>query len=173
VKDKATLEWLPQDTILFSGCQIKTTTKVSLERNSRFVGWEIICLGRPASGEKFEQGHCRQNFEIWRESQPLLIERTVLEGGSEVLSARWGLAGYTVMGVMVVSNANKEILELARQVETKSPVLFSATLMGELLVCRILGQQGMQVRDHYIEVWKQIRKAVLDVEACPPRIWNT
>lgn len=173
VSNHAVLEWLPQDTILFRGCNIKTKTKIELDAKAECIAWEILCLGRPASQEDFIEGCCRQQFEVWRENQPLLIERSLLEGGSEVLKATWGMANYTVLGVMVISNANKEVLNLSRQVISGSSLLASSTLIGELLVCRVLGHQGMQARDHFIKIWKQIRKAALGLNACAPRIWNT
>ena len=173
VDNNAILEWLPQDTILFSGSRVRTKTQITLKQDSHFIGWEIICLGRPASGESFSDGFCRQSFELWRENSPLLIERTKFEGGSNVLNAAWGMASYTSVGIMVVTNANKETLSLARQVMAEEKNLYSATLMGELLVCRMLGHQGMQLREHFTNIWMQIRKQVIGKKATVPRIWNT
>ncbi|MEZ5578965.1 MAG: urease accessory protein UreD [Candidatus Competibacteraceae bacterium] len=38
--------------------------RIDLQGDARFLGWEILCLGRPAAGERFEFGECRQNFRI-------------------------------------------------------------------------------------------------------------
>ena len=177
VGDGAVLEWLPQDTILFSGCRAKSQTRINLQTDARFIGWEIVCLGRPASGEHYVQGFFRQSFELTRDGKPLLIERARLEGDSPVLHAGWGMANYTVMGLMVVSNANKQMLELVRQqnpeLDQACACLHSVTLIGELLVCRVLGHQGIEVRDHFIRIWESIRQAALGKPATAPRIWNT
>lgn len=174
VKQNGILEWMPQDTILFSGCNVELSTRVDLQTDSTFIGWEILCLGRPASGERFEKGFCRQRFEIWRENQPVLIERSLLEGNSKVLQEAWGLAGYPVLGTMVVTSADKDVLESARSsVLEDGNDLFSATLIDNVLVCRYLGRQGESARHCFIKVWKAIRPQVLGMEACLPRIWNT
>ena len=69
------LEWLPSENIIFSGAKAQIQTKVELAKNSHFTGWEILCLGRPASGEIFNQGQLDQKFEVWLEGRPLRIER--------------------------------------------------------------------------------------------------
>ncbi|OOO02312.1 MAG: Urease accessory protein UreD [Chromatiales bacterium USCg_Taylor] len=168
------LEWLPQETILFAHCQALTTTRVEVERGAAFIGWEILCLGRPASDERFDAGSCRQRIEVWREGTPLLIERARLEGGSSLLSAHWGLMGRTVVGTLVALPANHALLETAREAVVPAPGdLFSATLLGEVLVCRYLGGQGEAARRCFTSAWSAIRPHLLVRPACYPRIWST
>jgi urease accessory protein len=50
------LEWLPQENILFPGAQARLRTELDLEPGAAFIGWEVQCLGRPAIGERFETG---------------------------------------------------------------------------------------------------------------------
>ena len=102
VSDNAGLEYFPQDTILFDACEVNTSTQVTLAPSAKFAGWEILCQGRPASGEAFHHGQCRQAYELYREDQPLVIERTRLRGGSALQSARWGLADYPVTGTFLI-----------------------------------------------------------------------
>src|SRR5262245_47867081 len=59
----ATLEWLPQETIVFDGARARSRTQVHLQGTSRFLGWEILCLGRPANAERFLHGDLHQDFE--------------------------------------------------------------------------------------------------------------
>ena len=172
-KDSA-LEWFPQETILFSSCNINTKTKVNLQANAKFMGWEIICLGRPASNELFDEGHCRQCFEIWRDEQPLLLDRASLVGGNEVLTAKWGLQDYTAMGTFIIVGANKECLDLARECLVEGPDgLISVTLIDDVLVCRALAHQAEWIKNKFISVWRVLRPLILGQKACAPRIWST
>jgi len=173
VADDAILEWLPQDTILFDQSKVKTATRINLSPQARFAGWEILCLGRPASGELYSQGYCRQSFEIWRDGKPELIERCHLIGGSELLNAKWGMAAYPVTGLMVVVKANNDMLALARSVETVNNALVSITLMNDLLVCRCLVNQGIEAREYFTRVWQSIRQQWIGRPAELPRIWRT
>jgi urease accessory protein len=167
-------EWLPQETIYFNGCKVHTGTKVQLNSGARFIGWEILCLGRPASNELFNEGFCRQHFELWQDEQPLFIERALLEGMSEVLRAPWGLAGMPVTGTMLITPATPTELELVRKnVQAKGTEWFSATLINNVLVLRYLGQQGEHARQRFTQAWQCVRPAVMDKPACIPRIWNT
>lgn len=173
VANDAVLEHLPQDTILFNACKVNTTTRVTLAKTARFAGWEILCLGRPASGEGFHHGECRQAYEVYRDNRPLLIERTSLSGDSPLQSARWGLAEYPVTGTFLVSNANTELLSAAREIAAEDDALFGTTLIGEMLVCRYLGRQGLQARDYFARVWRAIRPGWIGRAVCRPRIWDT
>ena len=174
VEAGSTLEWLPQETILFSACEVNMKTIVQLEAGASFIGWEILCLGRPASDERFDRGYARQHFEIWRDNKPLMLDRSQLSGGDEVLSAAWGMQGYTVSGTMMLVNADKILLKYLRDnmPEFKNG-LFSATLINDVLVCRALAHQAEHVRFAFIDAWKVLREKVLGRDACEPRIWST
>ena len=173
VADNATLEWLPQDTILFDQSKVKTLTRIELAPQAKFIGWEILCLGRPASDELYKNGFCRQAFEIWRDEKPILIERTALIGGSDLLKAKWGMAEYSVMGLMVVVAANNDLLELARSVKSVNNGLNSVSLIGDLLVCRCLAEQGIEAREYFTRIWQALRLEWIGRPAELPRIWNT
>jgi urease accessory protein len=173
IADDGILEYLPQDTILFDASKVNTTTRIQLAARARYAGWEILCQGRPASGEKYMSGECRQAYEIYRQGQPLLIERTRLQGNSKMQSASWGLAGYAVLGTMLVTGANADLLTAARALEVDSNTLFSATLIQDVLVCRYLGWQGIEARDCFARVWQTIRPDWCGRTACWPRIWDT
>ena len=173
IADDGILEYLPQDTILFDACKVNTVTRIHLGERARFAGWEILCQGRPASSETFNSGECRQAYELYRQGTPLVIERTRLHGSSEMQAASWGLAGYAVVGTMLVSNANPELLTAARAIETDEGTLFSATLIQDVLVCRYLGSQGIEARECFARVWQTVRPGWCGRAACRPRIWDT
>src|SRR4051812_15146446 len=67
----ASLEWLPQETIVFDRARVELDTRVDLAGNATFMGWEILCLGRSVGGEPFRSGRCRQRLELWRDGRPL------------------------------------------------------------------------------------------------------
>lgn len=173
VKSGATLEWLPQDSILFSGCRVKMRTRVDLEPEAKFIGWEITCFGRAAGEQPFVDGISQQSFELSRAGKLLHIERARIVGGSEILSVRWGMANYTVNGLMVVSNADKAMLEAARACEATDTCLTAITLKGELLLVRCLAYQGIEAREYFTQVWSLIRPLLCGREASVPRVWHT
>lgn len=189
VESDCKMEWLPQETIFFSGCEANTSTIVKLEGNAQFIGWEIICLGRPASQDFFEEGYCRQQIEVWRDDKPLVIERSLLRGGDDFLSATWGMQNHIVTGTMIVSATNKMVLEKVREKISRlnkaqfdseyskngnsKSILLSSTLINDVLICRVLADQAEAARESFISIWQTLRPDTMQRPAVAPRIWYT
>ena len=83
VEAGASLEWLPQDTILYGGSRLSQETEVRVESDSRFCGWEITSMGRPASGDHYSTGEFDQGFRLYVDSLPVLMERQRWRAGAE------------------------------------------------------------------------------------------
>ncbi len=179
VEGGASLEWFPQESIVFDGAWVDSVTRVELTRDAHFMGWEITCLGRRAAQEVYTQGEYRQHFEIWRDGRPLWIERACVTGGSALLGAAWGLAGFSVTGSFVCITKNPGAVQCVRDAVAKitpsqnGDDLFSATQRDEVLICRYLGHSAEQARHYFIRAWGVLRPLVLERTACAPRIWAT
>ena len=171
------LEWLPQDTIVYEGAEVALATRVELAGDAAFLGWEMVCLGRPASGDRFTRGSCRQRFEVFRDGQPLVIERLRADGGGPLQAAAWGLGGVAVNATVVCTPAGPDDLELARAALAEAPaadtVLAAATLVDGALVVRARGADPAAVRARLERLWNTLRPCVLGRPPCPPRIWLT
>jgi urease accessory protein len=166
----ASLEWFPQETIVFQGGRVELQTRVDLADRAAFLGWELVCLGRPAAGEGFADGGCRQRFELWREGRPLCLERARLDGGGPALQARWGLAGAPVTATLLATPVVGP-LDAIRALPAED--LTSATLLGDVLVCRYLGPSAERARRHFTRVWELVRPPLLGRPSHSPRIWST
>lgn len=174
VANNAILEWLPQETIVFDHVHANMQTRVKLDSDARFIGWEITCLGRPASHLPFREGCCHQAFEIWREDKPLYLDRLRLETGSKLFQAPWGLAGLPVVGTLIAVPAGNTELETARHaLDDCASEISGVSLLDDILVCRCLALQGEHVRQDFSQVWSAIRNDLVGKAPCSPRIWRT
>jgi len=175
VSEGASLEWLPQETIIFGSAQVATKTRVELEPGASFCGWDIVCLGRAASGDHFSNGRLQQAFEIWQGARPLWIERAEFDAHQPVRHAAWGLAGRRVFGTFVCAGQNEAAVAAARAaVDTDdSRELFAVSQMRAAIVCRYLGNSTERARHVFAQAWAALRPIVLERPACPPRIWLT
>jgi urease accessory protein len=175
VADGAWLEWLPQETIAFDGAHAASTTRVELSGNAGFIGWEILCLGRPAAGEAYTRGAFTQRFGIRRDGAPLWWERNALAGGAPALNAPWGLAGRSVVATLVAVGRAPRALAGLRDLLNgdREGGEFSVSQLREVLVCRYLGDSAEQARAGFTAAWRLLRPALWEVEATPPRIWAT
>jgi len=171
--DAATFEWLPQETILFPDAYASIATRVRLSERSKFIGWEIVCYGRPASGLKYSSGRAHQDFELWLNDVPLVLDHLRLDGASDSMLARFGLAGHTVLGTMFAYPADDALLELARSVSSVANAQIACTKVDGVLVCRAIGSQADVVRRVLTNIWAQIRPQIAGRAATPPRIWST
>jgi urease accessory protein len=165
----ATVEWLPQENIFFSGCRARLTTSVHLQGQARFMGWEICAFGLPARGEKFS-GEVRQRFELFRDERPLLIES--LRVDEQVAQQRWGLGGATASATLLASPADDTHLQVARTVVGRE-VMSACTLVDGVLACRALAARSDLLKAYCLDLWAALRPAVLGRPAVRPRIWAT
>lgn len=170
----ATLEWFPQETIVFDGARVDLGTSVDLSGDARFVGWEIVCLGRTAGGERFTYGICQQRLDLRRDGRPLLIDRTRLDGGGALLAAPFGLGGQPVLGTMIIAPA-VDVLGPLRELAAAVPApdRASVTAVDGALICRYIGRSGEQARSYFAAAWSIARPLLCDRPPCPPRIWST
>ncbi len=174
VDDDASLEWLPQENLLFDAARARIATRVDLATRARFIGWEILCLGRPACGEGFEQGLVDQRIALYRDGEALLLERLHPAAGRALQTGGAGLRGNAACATLFATGADASHLDLARaSLASLSRGLASATLLDDVLVCRLLAPHTAPLRAVCERVWADLRPALLARDAHAPRIWST
>lgn len=169
----ACLEWLPQEAIFYDGARVRTTTRVDLAAGARFLGWEIVCLGRPASGERFAGGDIGFGFELWREGRPLWLERGRIDPA--LLAARWGFDGQPVSGSLLCVVENDDVLPALRALADEDAPLhgFAVTATDGVVACRYLGPSAQEARRYFERAWAMLRPGLCGRAAHAPRVWQT
>ncbi len=170
VADEAVLEWLPQETIVYQGARLSSTVIVELADNARFIGWEILAMGRPASCEGFECGEALLNWRIFRNGNPLYLEKIRLD--AEAFMARWGLNKHSTCGTLFACSATKTHLTAVRELIGEKQGL-AVTLIDDLLICRASDYKTEPVREFFENVRSVIRSDIVQKKAYTPRIWAT
>jgi len=181
-----TLEWLPQENIFYPDADVELRTIVQLSDAARFIGWEIGCLGLPASGRTLAGGSLRLGLELHDQGRPILLERLAL--GGEAAAARWGLAGHSALGTALAYPADGAALECARLSSAEyagraehasgaahdcAELTIACTLVDGVLVCRALARRADRLQAAFVHMWRALRPLLLGREAVPPRIWKT
>ena len=178
VEADGALEWLPQETILYDGCDLELDTRVELGAAARFFGAETMVFGLPARGQSFARGSCRQAFALHRDGAPIFVERGRFDGGAPVHSAPWGLAGATVLTLIVAAPGPGEAsLEALRALAAGlgGNERAGATVLGDgdVLVARHLGGRAEEARAFVQAAWRLLRPELFGRAAVAPRIWAT
>lgn len=176
VAEQGRLEWLPHETILFSGCDISVRNRLELAEGARFLGWELLCLGRPASAAPFTQGRAVVGLEVLRAGRPLLCERLRLS--PDRLARPGHLRGFPVLATLLATPADAALRDRLRatlQPHDNADLVEAVTWLAEekLLVLRVLGQSTERVRQRLELAWHALREPTIGRVAVAPRIWAT
>jgi urease accessory protein len=171
---RGVLEWLPQETIVFDGALAETAYDVNLGAQACIIGWDIVCLGRTGSGERFARGTLRSSIRIRRENRLLWLERGRIDGGGRLLDSPAGLAGMPVYGTLFASflNFDGKILAHLRELNP-TPGSGAVTLLPGILLARYLGDSSEAARRYFAALWRILRPALTGRDAIEPRIWRT
>jgi urease accessory protein len=162
------LEWLPRETIVFDGALAQLDCEVRLGSAARYVGWEIVCLGRTGSGERFSRGKLRLDTRVVQDEKLLWLERGEIEAGGELMRSPVGLGGRSVFGTLVAA-APAFGADLLKQCREIAPT----TLLPGLLIARYLGDSTEEAFRQFTDLWGMLRPALIGRQAQPPRIWRT
>lgn len=171
----ASLEWLPQETILFDGASALMLTRVNLEPDAVYTGWEILCFGRAASGQKFTTGLLMQQTEILAGGKYLWSERARIEGDDPLFGSPVGLAGRSVCATMLAagSDISNEILAECRECPAGEGAMAGITRLPRVVIARWLGDSGEDARRYFVALWRVLRPVMKRSIAVEPRIWST
>lgn len=178
--NRACCEFLPAETILHGGCDVRLDTRFELAATARLCLWDVVCLGRPGSGDHYADGRLQQTLTVTRNGTPLFHDALRANAGDAALQAPWGLAGYPVIGTLLATLPRDEAVDAAALVNDlrqsspdRTALRWGVTRLQEALLVRCLGTAVEPVKHLLEQLWTRLRPALFDREACPPRIWRT
>lgn len=166
--ENSTLEWLPPGSICFPGARVALQSRFTLAPGARLLAWETLCLGRPVMGETFSHGALDSRLQVDMPDDPGLHERLRIDGGR--LDK---LAGYPLQATFCAAPATTDLLDQVRALLVDLPAPAGATLLGQLLVVRLLDHDNQRLQTTLQRIWHCLRPAVIGLAPCPPRIWAT
>lgn len=170
----ATLQWLPQENIVFDQAISKIQTRLHLAATSRVFYWDVCCLGRPSITERFRQGCLRQSVALYRAGKPVIIEKNQFAGGQDIMHAVWGLQSHYVNALAIMTdNKNHGVAAYRQGLDVQGNQLLGLTCKNGFIICRYLGDSTEQAKAIFTRLWQRWRKLELQKEDLTPRIWNT
>lgn len=168
------LEWLPQEALCFDGSRGVQATEIDLVDDARCLGWEVLALGRPASGLPFASGRIEQRFRLTRDGRPLWLERQPLDPEHPRFRGRWGQGGATVQATLWGVGLDEPAACIASLRDTlpASP-RWAVTRRHDVLLLRYLGECRNEAWELCQRAWERLRPSLCGRAACVPRIWLT
>ncbi len=175
----ARAEWLPMETLCYSGCLAENHLTLDLAPGAELMGWDVTALGLPGAGKPFEQGSFCQHIElpgVWLERARIRADDALL------MDSPLGLAGQRCMATLFFASGSKLdrqrrqlALDLARQVMEAHPLSNRAGATSpdaQVVVVRVLAPLVEPAMALMKQVWKTWRRHFWDQAAPSPRIWS-
>ena len=176
----ARLEWLPLETLAYSGCIGCNAMRFEVEPGAEMMGWDVLALGLPASNLAFERGSFEQRIELpgrW-------LERGVVDAAdARLLDSPIGWAGHRVMATLwfaagraLATERRDRLLDAARAACDAHPLKATAgsTAVDEaVIVLRVLAPRVEPAMALLTQVWAAWRESAWQLQACVPRVWRT
>jgi urease accessory protein len=178
--DGARLEWLPLETIAHSGCIAENRMRFTLAAGAEMIGWDVLALGLPASGEAFALGSFTQQIELpgqWLERARIaaddsrLLDSPLGWAGARVLSTLW-FAG----GQALAAERRDNLLDAARSLAQASSLHTTAgatAAHANTVVLRVLSARVEPAMQLLQTVWAAWRQLAWALPASRPRVWHT
>ncbi len=170
----ATLEWLPQETILFDGARLRRRIEVDMADDARLLAVETLVFGRAAHGERMVSGGLADRWRIDRDGRP--VWRDALRIGSGVFesaaAAEAGLRGARVSATLIYAAPDAaERLEDLRRLLSGMSAFSGASAVRGLVAVRFLAPEGGAFKRELAEFLGALRASVFDRPALAPRVW--
>jgi urease accessory protein len=174
IEDRASLEWLPQETILFEKGRLKRMNNVYLEAGSRLIAVEATVFGRAAHGETLRCASIRDGWKIWRNGKLVWYDNFVLNEDIHATIKRPAvLAGARAMAtILIADDAAESYLDSARLVARECGARAAVTCRNELLIIRVLGEDGYCLRKALAQILTKLRSALAGYPVALPKVWE-
>ena len=180
IDEGARLEWLPLETICHSAALAENQLRFELQPGGEMMGWDVVALGLPASGEAFETGHYAQRIEL----PGVWLERATIRGDDQrLLDSPLGFAGHRVLATMcfatgtpMPSDRRERLLDAVRESASSHVLARTAGCSSphaEVVVLRVLAPRVEPAMQLLSSVWARWRDVAWGLGAVAPRVWRT
>jgi urease accessory protein len=176
----ARLEWLPLETLAYSGCLAENQLRFELAEGAEMIGWDLLALGLPASDQPFATGRITQQIDLpgrWLErgvtaaDDHRLLASPLAWAGHGVLACLWFAAD------AAMPDARRDrLLDAARDAidgHALKPSAGASAAHAGIVVVRALAPRVEPAMQLLIEIWSRWRDEAWNLPACVPRVWRT
>lgn len=160
----ATLDWLPQETIVFQGARLKRRTVADVAAGGSLLACEMVVLGRAASGERFTSGLLLDSWSVRRDGKIAWTDALRVEGETPT-GAGFGAANALATIIGVWDEPQLRFEQARALLESADPVRAGVTLVNGIMVVRLLGEATA--------VRAATTRFLADFRGCRlPRVWH-
>ena len=173
-------EWLPLESLAYSGCIAENRMRFALAGGAEMIGWDITALGLPASAQPFVAGSFAQRIELpgrW-------LERGVVRADdARLLDSPLGWADHRVLatlwfgaGSALAEPRRDALLDAARAAiagDVLAATAGATSPQPAVVVVRALADRVEPAMTLLTRIRAQWRRIAWALDASSPRVWRT
>jgi urease accessory protein len=164
----ASLDWLPQETILFDRSALRRTLAAEIAPTGRLMAVEAIVLGRAAMGERIRSAALADNWRIRRGGRLVFADGLRFDGDSVAILANGatggGAAAFATL-VLLAPDAEAAI-DTAGEALADAPCEAGASAWNGMLVARLTAPDSQRLRAALVRLIEALRGVTM------PGTWN-
>jgi urease accessory protein len=168
VADGASLDWLPQETILFDRSSLKRTLTADVAPSARLLAVESVVLGRAAMGETARDVTVRDSWRIRRGGRLVFADGLRFDGDTEATLAgtATGSGARALATVVLVAPDAESAIDRARAALIESRGETGVSAWNGMFVARLIAPDGQVLRADVVRLIETLRGRAM------PRVWN-
>lgn len=158
----ASLEWFPQETILFDGAALQRTTRIEITGDARFLGIETVVLGRAAMGETVARVALRDMRMIRRDGRLLMLDPFRLTDAALARNGAALLGGARAVATLILVGRDAEAALPALRAELDEPCVDGAASSHDgRLILRCLAPDAWPLRRQMLRLIERLRPGAI------------
>ena len=166
--DRATLDWLPQEAILFNGARLRRSIAVDMPASATLTMVETLVFGRLAMGEARITGALRDTWRLRRDGRLIFAENLALAATPGALLDRPAIGGgaRAAATLVHVGPRAETVLEPLRAALAGHDCEAGVSAWNGMVVARLLSPSPPRVRGAIVALLSALRGRDL------PRVWQ-
>ena len=163
----ATLDWLPQETILFDRSSLRRRLAADLHPTGKLLAVEAIVLGRAAMGERVRSATLADSWRVRRGGALIFADGVRLDGDSVAIldGGATGGGAAAMATVLLVAPGAESALPAAREALAGAAGEVGASAWNGMLVARLLAVDSHALRADLTRLIETLRGTTM------PRTW--
>ena len=176
----ARLEWLPLEALAYNQCRAQNKAVFELAPDAELMAWDVTALGLPQAQQAYAEGSFQQHLEVpgvWLEQGCIDARDTRLMDGPLGLAGQRCMATlFFVAGAALARSRREAALETVRTLIDAHALRTTTGATSphpQVLVVRTLAPLVEPALDLLKQLRLAWRRELWQLDAAPPRVWNT
>lgn len=166
IDDGASLNWLPQETILFDRARVSRRIDIELAETASLLLAEIVVFGRTAMNEWVERGRFIDRWRMRRAGRLIFAETVRLDGSIGQMLSQPAIAdGGCAIATVLIAPGDEALIARVREVSGDFGGEVGISAWNGFALARFCAADAARLRADVIAVLKAV-----DADALP-RLW--